>query len=126
MLRRLAGTLPFIAANFPPETRHPLRGTAVKSGLRLVGLREPALVGRKKERATLWKELLGSMFAGHTRTQLWRGAPGNGITRLLRWAARSAHEQGLAEVVWASPMGWGVTVRRPLCPSTTSAAPIRQ
>jgi len=118
-------TLPILEASFPPMVTHPLRRTAVRSGLRLLGLRDPPLVGRRKERGRLWADLLQSLGRPRPQIHLWRGSAGVGKTRLLRWAAHAAHEQGLTEVVWGSSAGWGHMIRRTLCPAATSPEPLR-
>ncbi len=118
-------TLPILEASFPPVVSHPLRRTAVRSGLRLLGLRDPPLAGRRQERSQLWADLLTCLGRPRPQVHLWSGPAGVGKTRLLRWAAHAAHEQGLAEVVWCSSAGWGHMIRRTLCPAATTADPLR-
>ncbi|MEQ1566437.1 MAG: AAA family ATPase [Myxococcota bacterium] len=76
----------------PPAVRANRGWWAASAGLRLFGLREPALVGREAEQQTL-RSALARAEAG-SPTAVWlEGAAGTGKTRLARWLAETAHQE---------------------------------
>ncbi len=66
--------------------------------LRLFGLREIPLVGRKPERSHLWDALLETHETTEPRAVILSGPAGSGKSRLAEWIYRRAHEVGAATV----------------------------
>lgn len=85
----------------PPSVpeRGESRLTLVGSGLGLVGLRTMPLVGRAKERETLWQALIEADRTGTPQTVVLRGPAGVGKSRLAEWFSRHADEVGGAQVL---------------------------
>lgn len=87
----------------PPSP--PARTDAVElqgAGLGLFGLRPVPFVGRARERALLWRQLVDVHRTGHARAVVLKGPSGVGKTRLGQWLARTALEHGAGLVVRAS------------------------
>jgi len=68
-------------------------------GLSLFGLQDPPVVGREREQAALWGELLAVQETGRPRTVVLCGGSGTGKSRLARWLSERAAEVGAAETV---------------------------
>lgn len=90
-----AGDLPATALGRTDPGR-----TARARGLQLHGVREPALRGRDADCRRLRAALTRTLDTGRCHVALIVGACGLGKTRLARWLAEGAHEEGLADVLF--------------------------
>jgi len=70
-------------------------------GLRVLLLRDHALLGRQKARKVLVRALDEVRRTEVPQVWLVSGAPGIGASRLARWVGETAEEAGLARLLWA-------------------------
>ena len=82
----------------PPPKPLRLQG----AGLGLFGLRPIPLVGRERERDTIWEVLCRVAAQQRIEVVVLRGPAGVGKSRLAEWASQRAHELGVAEVMRAT------------------------
>jgi len=110
----------------PPEPVVPL-GRQLLPSLRLLGLREPALVGRRALQERLWTALCRVHAQPRPRVVLLRGPSGVGKTRLCTWLSRTAHRIGAAQVLVVRPeTTFASLVQHTLAPGTRSWRPVSQ
>jgi len=110
----------------PPPDPAPLRRQLLPS-LRLLGLRDPPLIGRRREQQALWRALCTVHTHRRPHTVLLRGASGVGKTRLCTWLARTAHRIGAAQVLVVRPDAtFARLVHHTLAPGTASMGPVSQ
>jgi serine/threonine protein kinase/tetratricopeptide (TPR) repeat protein len=83
------------------------------TGLGLLGVRPPPLVGRQTERDVLWQALRVAS-GGTARAVVLSGVAGTGQGRLARWLVERAHEAGAAEVLVSHGADGSQSVRRAL------------
>ncbi|MBX2796283.1 MAG: protein kinase [Myxococcales bacterium] len=74
----------------------------VDAGLGLLGLREPAFVGREDARDRLWADLGDVARRAAAHTVVLRGPSGVGVSRLGTWLSERAQEVGSATVLAGS------------------------
>lgn len=86
---------PSFEALVPEET---LGVRPVGTGRGLVAVARPAYVGRRAERARLWRELEETVLSGELRVTLVRGAERTGKSRLAHWLLTRSYEMGTARV----------------------------
>ena len=71
------------------------------AGLGLFRMRSIPLIGRERDRDTIWTELHDVADGNGPRAVVISGVTGSGKTRLASWVAERAHEIGAASVVRA-------------------------
>lgn len=98
-VRSAPSPVPIIPGWRQPDVREPAR--LAGAGVRLLGLRDPPLVGRIAERETVWRALRATRADHRPRTVVIRGPSGAGKSRLARWVCERASEVGAARVLLA-------------------------
>jgi len=73
----------------------------IGAGLRLFALRTYRMVGRERERDTIWDALTEVRKTGRARLVLLNGAAGYGKSRLTEWICERGHEVGSATLMKA-------------------------
>lgn len=102
-------TLSYLARQFPSQintfaprwvSEEPVQGPT-RAGLGLFGLRSPELVGREKEKASLWAGLCSTFQSKRPGVAVLTGLVGVGASRLAQWLGEEAHQAGAALVLRA-------------------------
>lgn len=84
-----------VPATWPGSRRIPMSTVLDHSGLGLIGLREPPVLGRQAEQKALWRTLVQTAETGKAHLVVLRGPAGVGKSRLARWLAVEADAAGV-------------------------------
>lgn len=96
-----AGDAPPIPAEYERSSDHERPPSLLGVGLGLYGLRPVPLVGRHRERRSIWNGLRDVAMRARPALTVLRGGTGQGKSRIAEWIAERAHELGSATVMHA-------------------------
>ncbi|MCC7385803.1 MAG: protein kinase [Deltaproteobacteria bacterium] len=96
---RLARSIPPLPATWRARSAPAPSLRLIGAGLGLYGLRSIPMVDREEARDHVWRSLAEVRSTGRAQAILFRGAAGNGKSRLAEWLSERADEVGSAIVL---------------------------